>query len=171
MSVSDAELMALARRLAEALQSGKELLVTAESCTGGWIGKVCTDLPGSSAWFRGGAIVYDNDLKVRMTGVNPATLDKHGAVSEATVSEMARGALAHLGGTVSVAVSGIAGPDGGTPDKPVGTVWFAWGRRRGKRTMVVTRHRLLPGDREAVRRQAVEIALAGVLDVLASRER
>ena len=171
MSVSDAELAVLVRRVAEALQAGKELLVTAESCTGGWIGKVCTDLPGSSAWFRGGAIVYDNELKTGLAGVSPATLAKYGAVSEATISEMARGVLANLGGTVSVAVSGIAGPDGGTPDKPVGTVWFAWGRRRGKRTMVVTRHRLLPGDRDAVRRQSVEIALAGVLEVLASRER
>jgi nicotinamide-nucleotide amidase len=170
MSVSDAELAVLARRVAEVMRAGSELLVTAESCTGGWVGKVCTDLPGSSAWFRGGAIVYDNDLKVRMTGVNPATLDKHGAVSEATVSEMARGALASLDGTVSVAISGIAGPDGGTPDKPVGTVWFAWGRRRGKRTMVVTRHRLLPGDRDSVRRQSVEIALTGVLEILAPRD-
>jgi len=171
MSVSDAELLVVARRVAEALQAGKELLVTAESCTGGWIGKVCTDLPGSSAWFRGGAIVYDNELKVRMAGVDPAKRARHGAVSEAAVTEMARGALANLGGTVSIAVSGVAGPDGGTPDKPVGTVWFAWGRRRGKRTMVVTRHRLLPGDRDSVRRQSVEIALSGVLDVLGSRER
>jgi len=170
MDVSDAELVVLARGVADALLAGKEMLVTAESCSGGWIGKVCTDLPGSSSWFRGGAIVYDNELKTRMVGVSPATLARHGAVSEATVSEMARGALVSLGGTISVAVSGVAGPDGGTPDKPVGTVWFAWARQRNGRTVVVTRHRLLPGDRESVRRHTVDIALGGVSEILAASE-
>ena len=168
MDFRDAELVVLARSVADALLAGKEMLVTAESCSGGWIGKVCTDLPGSSTWFRGGAIVYDNELKTQMVGVLPATLARQGAVSEGTVSEMARGALAKLGGTVSVAVSGVAGPDGGTPDKPVGTVWFAWARQRNGRTLVVTRHRLLPGDRESVRRHTVEVALSGVIEILAA---
>ena len=101
--------------------TGREL-VTAESCTGGWIAKACTDLPGSSRWFRGGAVVYGNELKTSLLGVRPDTLSRHGAVSEAVVREMAVGALERLGGDVAVAVSGIAGPDGGMPDKPVGTV-------------------------------------------------
>ena len=104
-------------------------LVTAESCTGGWIAKACTDGPGSSQWFRGGAVVYTDELKIALLGVQPQTLAGHGAVSEATVRAMACGALERLGGDVAVAVSGIAGPDGGTPDKPVGTVWFGWAAR------------------------------------------
>jgi len=155
MSVSDAELAVLARRVAEAMRTGSEMLVTAESCTGGWVGKVCTDLPGSSAWFRGGAIVYDNDLKVRMTGVTPATLDKHGAVSEATVSEMARGALASLDGTVSVAISGVAGPDGGTPDKPVGTVCLGLDSARGQ----ISRRYQFRGTRDWIKLLTSQVAL------------
>ena len=148
---------------AHLLASGRRL-VTAESCTGGWIAKLCTDLPGSSRWFLGGAVVYDNALKARALGVNPQTLAEVGAVSEAVVREMAAGALERLGGDVAVAVSGVAGPDGGTPDKPVGTVWFAWGRRDGQGTLIRTALERFPGDREAVRRQAVERALRGVLE-------
>ena len=113
-------------QVAEHLLSRRWQLVTAESCTGGWVAKACTDRPGSSQWFRGGAVVYTNELKTVLLGVRPQTLAADGAVSEATVREMVLGALQRLGGDVAVAVSGIAGPDGGTPDKPVGTVCFAW---------------------------------------------
>jgi nicotinamide-nucleotide amidase len=153
----------LLRLAAQLLASGRQL-VTAESCTGGWIAKVCTDLPGSSRWFLGGAVVYDNALKAGLLGVNPQTLAEAGAVSEAVVREMAAGALARLGGDLAVAVSGVAGPDGGMPDKPVGTVWFAWGRRDAQGTMVRTALERFPGDRNAVRRQAVERALRGLLE-------
>lgn len=151
-------------RLAGHLLASGRRLVTAESCTGGWIAKVCTDLPGSSRWFLGGAVVYDNALKAGVLGVNPQTLAEAGAVSEAVVREMAAGALERLGGDVAVAVSGVAGPDGGTPDKPVGTVWFAWGRRDAQGTLIRTALERFPGDRDAVRRQAVERALRGVLE-------
>jgi nicotinamide-nucleotide amidase len=139
-------------------------LVTAESCTGGWIAKACTDLAGSSRWFRGGAVVYDNQLKAGVLGVRPQTLERHGAVSEATVREMAAGALERLNGDVAVAVSGIAGPEGGTAEKPVGTVWFAWARKGHAGVDVRTACRHFAGDRDAVRRQAVVAALEGVLD-------
>ena len=139
-------------------------LVTAESCTGGWIAKACTDRPGSSGWFRGGAVVYTDELKTAMLGVQPRTLAEAGAVSEATVREMAVGALEHLGGDVAVAVSGIAGPDGGTPAKPVGTVWFAWAFRSGSETETRVQHHRFEGDRGQVRLQAVVTALAGVLE-------
>lgn len=151
-------------RLAGDLLASGQRLVTAESCTGGWIAKVCTDLPGSSRWFLGGAVVYDNALKAGLLGVNPQTLAEAGAVSEAVVREMAAGALARLGGDLAVAVSGVAGPDGSTPGKPVGTVWFAWGRRDAQGTLVRTALEHFPGDRSAVRRQAVERALRGVLE-------
>ena len=144
------------------LASGRQL-VTAESCTGGWIAKACTDQPGSSQWFRGGVVVYTDELKVALLGVQPGTLAGHGAVSEATVREMACGALGRLGGDVAVAVSGIAGPDGGTADKPVGTVWFAWAMRAPGGTDVRTAIHLLAGNREQVRQQAVVVALRGVL--------
>lgn len=153
----------LPRLAGHLLASGRQL-VTAESCTGGWIAKVCTDLPGSSRWFLGGAVVYDNALKAGLLGVNPQTLAEAGAVSEAVVREMAAGALARLGGDLAVAVSGVAGPDGGTPDKPVGTVWFAWGRRDTQGALIRTALERFPGDRNAVRRQAVERALRGVLE-------
>jgi nicotinamide-nucleotide amidase len=144
------------------LATGRQL-ATAESCTGGWIAKACTDRPGSSQWFRGGAVVYTDELKIALLGVQPGTLARNGAVSEAAVREMASGALGRLGGDVAVAVSGIAGPDGGTADKPVGTVWFAWAMRADGGTDVRTAVHLLAGDREHVRRQAVVVALRGVL--------
>jgi len=156
-------LTALVQQVAARLLAARGALVTAESCTGGWVGKACTDLPGSSQWFRGGAIVYDNDLKTRLVGVRQVTLERHGAVSEATVLEMARGALESLGGTISVAVSGVAGPDGGTPQKPVGTIWFGWALHRGEALEVTAEHHVLPGDRDDIRREAVALALRGVL--------
>ena len=151
-------------RLARHLLASGRRLVTAESCTGGWIAKLCTDLPGSSGWFLGGAVVYYNTLKAGLLGVRQQTLDESGAVSEAVVREMAAGALERLGGEVAVAVSGVAGPDGGTPGKPVGTVWFAWGLRDAQGITVTTALECFPGDRDAVRRQAVERALRGVLE-------
>lgn len=146
--------------LADHLLSQGRQFVTAESCTGGWIAKACTDRPGSSRWYRGGVVVYTDELKTRLLGVQRRTLIEEGAVSEATVREMAAGALAQLGGDVAVAVSGVAGPDGGTPAKPVGTVWFAWATGATVRTV---RHRF-EGDRDAVRRQAVAVALRGALE-------
>ena len=166
--------------VAEHLLAGGRQLVTAESCTGGWIAKACTDLPGSSRWFRGGAVVYGNELKTALLGVRPGTLSDDGAVSEATVREMAAGALERLGGDVAVAVSGIAGPDGGSPDKPVGTVWIGWawkakvsglqdvqdlgaGRAGAAAPRVTAARYQFEGDRDAIRRQAVVAALDGVL--------
>jgi len=160
----DDTLRTLAMQVAERLLGPGKSLVTAESCTGGWIGKACTDLPGSSRWYLGGAIVYANDAKERMLGVDAATLGRHGAVSEAAVRGMAEGALVRIGGDVSVAVSGVAGPDGGTPDKPIGTVWFAWGVRQGAGIRVTSTVEYFAGDRESVRRQTVARALRGVLE-------
>lgn len=150
----------VARRL---LASGRRL-VTAESCTGGWIAKACTDVPGSSRWFRGGVVTYDDELKSTLLGVRPVTLRLHGAVSEATVLEMATGALARLRGEVAVAVSGIAGPDGGTPEKPCGTVWLAWASQLPAGVRTWSRCCRFDGDRADVRQQAVVAALEGVLD-------
>ena len=149
--------------MAERLLAGSWRLVTAESCTGGWIAKACTDLPGSSRWFLGGVVTYSDALKTALLGVRPATLAAHGAVSEPVVREMAAGALERLGGELAVAVSGIAGPDGGTPDKPVGTVWFAWARRATAGAEIRAACERFAGDRDAVRRAAVLRALAGVL--------
>jgi nicotinamide-nucleotide amidase len=161
--VLDTGLEALAGRVAGGLLASGRQLVTAESCTGGWIAKVCTDLPGSSRWFRGGVVAYSNELKAALLGVRQETLSREGAVSEAVVKEMALGALEHLGGDVAVAVSGIAGPDGGTPDKPVGTVWVAWAVRDGTVTRVRADEARFEGDRERIRRLAVHCALAGLL--------
>jgi nicotinamide-nucleotide amidase len=161
---SDAELLALAGTVAERLAPAGLRLVTAESCTAGWIAKACTDLPGSSRWFRGGVVAYDDAIKSDVLGVPGATLAREGAVSESVVRAMALGVLDRLGGEIAVAVSGIAGPDGGTRDKPVGTVWFAWARRTAGATEVLAVHReVFPGSREAVRRAAVACALRGLL--------
>jgi len=139
--------------------------VTVESCTGGYVAKLLTDIAGSSAWFDGGWVTYSNEAKQREVGVLKATLDAHGAVSEAVVHEMASGGLARSGADRAVAISGVAGPGGGTPHNPVGSVWFAVAVRvkegEGERagTRVVARHAQLPGDRDAVRRQSAAIAL------------
>lgn len=159
----DEELERLVRDVAEVMQRRGGMLVTAESCTGGWVAKAATDIPGSSRWFERGFVTYTNTAKEEMLGVASATLARHGAVSEATVAEMAAGALAHSHGDIGVAISGVAGPGGGTPAKPVGMVCFAWQARGGA---PVTRTERLPGDREAVRRGAVVVALRGVLEQL-----
>jgi nicotinamide-nucleotide amidase len=160
---TDAQLRAIVDALAARLLAGRLQLVTAESCTGGWIAKACTDVPGSSRWYLGGAVSYANEAKVRLLGVSEATLRQHGAVSEPVVRAMAAGALQALGGDVSVAVSGVAGPDGGTAARPVGTVWFAWARRNGAVIDVDVAVERFDGDRDAVRRCAVQRALENLL--------
>jgi nicotinamide-nucleotide amidase len=160
---TDDELRLMAESLAGRLLARRLRLVTAESCTGGWIGKVCTDLPGSSRWFLGGVVSYANEAKSRMLGVDADVLGQYGAVSEPVVRAMAAGVLQHLGGELSVAVSGIAGPDGGTPEKPVGTVWFAWGRREGEAVQVDVAVEHFTGNRDAVRRLTVQRALRHLL--------
>jgi nicotinamide-nucleotide amidase len=163
--MTDQELDAVAEQVAAALLARGWMLATAESCTGGWVAKVCTDLAGSSRWFERGFVTYTNEAKQEMLAVAAQTLAAQGAVSEATAAEMARGALARSRAQVSLAISGIAGPGGATPGKPVGMVCLAWARHD---CGAVTRTLYLAGDREAVRRQAVAQALAGVLDMLAA---
>lgn len=140
-------------------------MVTAESCTGGWVAKAITDVPGSSDWFDGGYVTYSNAAKMRDLGVSQVTLQTHGAVSEATVLEMASGALRVSGADVAVAVSGIAGPDGGVPGKPVGTVWFAAAVRRGEEIVSKSSRQFFERDRDAVRRRSVEYALEMILQL------
>ena len=135
------------------------MLVTAESCTGGWIAKAVTDVPGSSEWFDCGLAAYSYEAKQALLGVRPETLERFGAVSRETVLEMVSGALVHSGASLSVAVTGIAGPGGGTADKPVGTVWVAWKRRGGYAKAEVFH---FDGDRDAVRQQTVDAALRGL---------
>jgi len=155
------ELQTLATRVAQALGARGRRLATAESCTGGWIAKVLTDLAGSSDWFERGLVTYSNRAKQELLDVPAALLEAHGAVSEAVVAAMARGLRARAGVEVTLAVSGIAGPGGGTPDKPVGTVWFAWDAGTCR-----TDGMHFTGDRDAVRRLAVAHALRGLLDTL-----
>ncbi len=154
----------LATQIGESLKSHGMMLVTAESCTGGEVAMVVTEIGGSSAWFERGFVTYTNVAKVEMLGVRQATLDRYGAVSELTVREMAEGALRNSHAHVSLAVSGIAGPSGGTPDKPVGTVWFAWSLPGEGSTSARMHH--LSGNRSEIRAQATRIALQGVVDLL-----
>ena len=160
---SDVQLEALAARVATVMQRRALMLASAESCTGGWIAKTLTDLSGSSAWFEAGVVSYSNQAKISLLGVRSGTLERTGAVSEETALEMVSGALNRLNVGMAVAVTGVAGPTGGTPQKPVGTVWIGWQRRDG-----AARAKLFhfPGDREAVRRQTVAAALEGVLETL-----
>lgn len=161
---SDAELQALAARLGERLIAAGMQLALAESCTGGWVAKIVTDIIGSSQWFDRGFVTYTNASKQELLGVPAETLAADGAVSAATVAAMAQGVLARSHAQVSCAISGIAGPGGATPAKPVGLVWFAWAARD---VGVRTGQQVFAGDREAVRRQAVAHALEGLLDVCA----
>lgn len=154
---------ALAQRVGEALKRAGLSAVTAESCTGGWVAQAITSVPGSSAWFVGGYVTYADSSKQRMLGVQAKTLEHYGAVSEAVVVEMAEGALRNTDADISVSISGIAGPDGGSDEKPVGTVWFAWAVK-GRPT--VSCLSFFHGDRESVRRQAVEQALEGLIAYL-----
>jgi nicotinamide-nucleotide amidase len=159
----DAALARLAEAVGDLLRRAGQTLVTAESCTGGWISKAVTDIPGCSGWFDCGIAAYSYEAKQALLGVRPETLIRHGAVSEETVLEMVSGALIHSGATVAVAVTGIAGPGGGTTDKPVGTVWIAWKRRGGYPRM---RCFHFDGDREHVRRRTVAAAFEGLREIL-----
>ena len=161
--MTDDELTDLAAQLSRALQAREWKLTTAESCTGGWVAKLLTDIAGSSAWFERGFVTYSNAAKQELLDVRAVTLKDFGAVSEQTAREMVTGALAHSPAEVALAITGIAGPGGGTPDKPVGLVWFAWARRSGALRVA---QQQFSGDRETVRRQAVATALQGALRVL-----
>lgn len=163
----DEELERLATDVGFALQSAGLRLVTAESCTGGWVGEAVTAVAGSSDWFDRGFITYSNAAKRDVLGVAGITLNQHGAVSEETAREMALGALKHSRAQISVAITGVAGPGGGSADKPVGTVCFAWAKNDA--ALRSERH-LLKGDRTEVRRQSVVIALRGILGLSSQDE-
>lgn len=149
--------------LSEILLKKNLKLTTAESCTGGWVAKLCTDLAGSSAWFDRGFVTYSNEAKMEMLAVSAATLDKYGAVSEQTTAEMASGAITHSHGDVAVSISGIAGPTGGSAEKPVGMVCFGWAINDD---VTETATLYFEGDRDQVRRQAVVAAVEGLLKLV-----
>ncbi|HEU4922338.1 MAG TPA: CinA family protein [Burkholderiales bacterium] len=155
----------LAKRVGERLAASGQVLAIAESCTGGWVAQAVTAIAGSSDWFDRGFVTYSNDAKQEMLGVRVDTLARHGAVSEHTAREMAQGALARSKATVTLAVTGVAGPGGGSAEKPVGMVCFAWASRQTTRTETIH----FSGDRESVRRQSVIHALEGVLKGLDGR--
>jgi len=164
----DTELYQLAEQVAAKMTETGQWLGTAESCTGGWVAKSLTDVAGSSQWFERGYVVYNGLAKQQMLGVPKAIIEENGEVSEAVVRALAEGVLAKSNASVSLSISGIAGPGGGSAEKPVGTVWFAWsvadkvvGVVRGIKT--TTGVQCFSGDRESVRRQAVMHALQGVL--------
>jgi nicotinamide-nucleotide amidase len=164
----------LATEVGRRLAAERLTLATAESCTGGWVAKVVTDIAGSSAWFDRGFVTYSDLAKQEMLGVSPAALESQGAVSEAVVREMVLGALAHSRAQVSLAISGVAGPNGGSEDKPVGTVWFAWalagstdaGTDAAAQPRVWTQLLRFAGNREEVRHQSVRVALERLLELL-----
>ena len=161
--MADAVLYELARKAGETLERRDFMLVTCESCTGGWVAEAITMISGSSAWFDRGFVTYTNVSKREMLGVRAATLERHGAVSEPVVREMALGALEASHAQIAVAVSGTAGPGGGTPQKPVGTVCLAWCMKDGEPR---SEQLHFDGDREAVRRQSVIRALEGLIGML-----
>jgi nicotinamide-nucleotide amidase len=163
MPNTDQYLTELAARLGQGLQQAGAQVSCAESCTGGGIAEAITRIPGSSAWFEAGYITYSNTQKTRQLGVPADLFGAVGAVSREVVEAMVRGAQQHSGARYGVAVSGVAGPDGGSADKPVGTVWLAW----GDGLQLFSQRRQFAGDRQAVRRQTVEAALEGLLRLLA----
>ncbi len=140
-------------------------LVTAESCTGGGVAYLITQIPGSSSWFDRGFVTYSNSAKMQMLGVPSSTLDTFGAVSEETAQAMAEGALQHSDAEISVAITGVAGPNGGSTEKPVGTVWFAWSY---KNKSTVTKLKNFSGNRVEIREQALEVALRGIIEIIKS---
>jgi len=161
MSLSEQKaLEALAAEVGAVLRANGQTLATAESCTGGWVAQCLTAIAGSSAWFERGFVTYSNEAKHEMLGVEFATLNAQGAVSEATAAAMATGVLCHSRADWALSITGIAGPDGGSAEKPVGTVCFGWVGREAS-VEVNTRH--FAGDREAIRRQSVEFALRGIM--------
>jgi nicotinamide-nucleotide amidase len=153
----------IAEKVGKKLKASRAMLVTAESCTGGWVAQAVTSIAGSSDWFERGFITYSNDSKQELLGVRSETLARHGAVSEETAREMAQGALERSKGTLALAVTGVAGPGGGSAAKPVGMVCFAWASKRA----VASETQRFAGDRESVREQSVIRALEGVLEQLA----
>ena len=155
----DNELFEIAQQLSLLLKSKEKKIATAESCTGGWIAQIITEVSGSSAWFDRGFVTYSNSAKVQMLGVNPETLNRYGAVSAQTATEMVMGALGHSDADCAIAVTGIAGPDGGTAEKPIGTVFIAWAYKN--QDVKVIQKKLI-GNRHEIRRQTVKIALEGV---------
>lgn len=159
-------LSTLAAELGQSLYKAKRTLATAESCTGGGLGFFITDIPGCSAWYERGFITYSNEAKIEQLGVNPTTLAAHGAVSEATAREMAEGGLAHSRADLCLSITGIAGPDGGTPDKPVGTVWMGVAE---KNKTTLTHHSVFTGDRQAIRDAAIAKALTLLLKIVQLR--
>ncbi len=163
MSTTDRALSSLAARVGARLLKGGHTVATAESCTGGWIAKALTDVPGSSRWFGEGFVTYSNEAKIRRLGVPPSILKSDGAVSAAVARAMARGALERTGAAHAIAVTGIAGPGGGMPGKPVGTVWFCWAEARAGSPLLRVERKRFRGDREAVRRKTVRWALARLL--------
>ena len=164
MTPADRDLEALALKLGRALQERGWRVATAESCTGGWIAKALTDVAGSSQWFDGGVVAYSNAAKMALLDVPSDVLAAHGAVSEETGCAMAEGARTRFAADLSVAVSGIAGPDGGTVDKPVGTVHFAWAALGG----VTAARRIFAGNRETVRRLSVALALERLVELVSA---
>ena len=154
----------LVRQLAGLCIAGQHVVATAESCTGGMIAASMTNVAGSSQWFDCGFVTYSNNAKMQMLGVDNATLNASGAVSSATVSEMALGAVSRSDATVACAVSGVAGPGGGSDEKPVGTVWIAWAGPDGVRQQ----HYLFPGNRDEIRQRTVEEALRGLISCIKS---
>lgn len=159
------DLDTLSEKVGQALLNKNLMLTTAESCTGGWVAEVITRISGSSGWFERGFVTYTNEAKREMLGVKAKTLQQHGAVSEATVKEMAEGALKKSRAQIALAISGIAGPTGGTADKPVGTVCFAWAGV-GLETKTKTKTQRFFGDRQQVRSQSVEYVLLHLLEQL-----
>lgn len=155
-----------ARLLGERLLQHQQRLITVESCTGGMVAAALTSLPGSSQWFEGAFVTYRLSAKTRMVGVPQAMLDRHGAVSEPTARAMAEGALHRSDADISVAITGVAGPDGGDIVSPVGTVWFAWAQRDPQIRCVQTLESRFVGDRESVRVQAVNLAISGLLELV-----
>ena len=153
---------ALTRQLAGLLLAKGHMMATAESCTGGMIAAACTDLAGSSAWFERGFVTYSNEAKTELLGVPATLIAEHGAVSEPVVRAMAQGALRQSRAHITVAVTGVAGPGGGSADKPVGSVWFGWATAAG----VVTQLCHFEGDRQQVRQATVQHALQGLNDLL-----
>ena len=164
---ADDALDALARRVARALKTKGLMLSTAESCTGGMVSQVLTSMAGSSEWFERGFVTYSNLSKRELLNVSTNTIARFGAVSEQAARDMAEGALANSEAQVAVAITGVAGPTGGTPEKPVGTVWFAWA---GKDRDTVTASAQYEGDRDAVRHQATGRALAGLVTFIGESE-
>ena len=163
-SIERDELRGLAEHLQEICLGAGLTVATAESCTGGWIAKALTDVAGSSQWFCEGFVTYGNDAKCRRLGVPRSLIARHGAVSQAVARAMAGGALRRTGAQLAVAVTGIAGPGGAAPGKPVGTVWLCWAQRRAGRIRLSAQCKRLRGDREAVRRKTVRHALKGLLE-------